>query len=86
MKEIVTDTKQAAMDFANDLYHEPDKIRPAYFRFNVEQGLEAVGLQEWTQFGKLTAATAMYLDEKRREIDECADAILAMTGMLLSTV
>ncbi|KAF2815263.1 FabD/lysophospholipase-like protein, partial [Mytilinidion resinicola] len=82
MKDIVTDTEQTAVDFSNDIHHEPVETRPHYFRFNVEQGLEAVGLEEWKHFDKLTALTTVYLDGKRQEIDKCAQELLFVVGNL----
>lgn len=80
MKDIVTDTEQTAVDFANDIYHEPVEIRPPYFRFNVDQGLEAVGLEEWKRFDKLTAVTTVYLNGQRQDMDKCADLLLSVVG------
>ena len=77
MIQIVTDTENTAKEFANENYHEPKASRPAYHRFNVEQGLENVGLEEWKKFGKLNAATREYLNGKRQELDECIAALVS---------
>jgi len=45
-----------------------------YFRFNVQQGLQGVGLEEYKAAGLIDAATAEYMDgqESRSAAQECA--------------
>jgi hypothetical protein len=81
MVKIATDTENAARDFANEIYHTPEGSRPAYFRFNVQRGLEGIGLEEWKHFEKLTEATKIYLDGLRENVDCCVNALLSVTGM-----
>ncbi len=47
--------------------------RSGYFRFNVEQGLQDVGLAEYKVRGIIEAATEMYLDAQvqRFEVRDC---------------
>jgi len=44
-----------------------------YFRFNVEQGLQNVGIEEWKALGTIVEpATMNYLDKVKVEIATCA--------------
>lgn len=44
-----------------------------YFRLNVEQGLQDVGLAEYTEQGRIEAATEEYLDHTQQDarVKEC---------------
>ncbi|OCL10096.1 FabD/lysophospholipase-like protein [Glonium stellatum] len=79
--KMVTDTEAAAQGFSDENYYRDEAERPAYFRFNVEQGLEDVGLEEWEQFEKLTEATDAYLDSRRQEVGACVNSLLSVPGM-----
>lgn len=80
LKEVVTDTEQTAEEFAAEIEDMDPMKKPNYFRFNVEQGLEEVGLEEWDHFERLAAATSAYLRSHRKEIEDCADILLRLTG------
>ncbi|CAO2649239.1 Nn.00g066240.m01.CDS01 [Neocucurbitaria sp. VM-36] len=57
---IATNTKETETSFIDrwtDLYSED-----RYFRFNVDQGLQDVGVAEYKQQGKMEAATESYLN------------------------
>jgi hypothetical protein len=77
MVKMATDTEGTAQDFANEIDRIPTVERPTYFRFNVENGLEDIGLEEWEHFTKLTEATNHYLDGLRKQVSECVDALLS---------
>ena len=81
LAHIATDTQNTAKTFAWDMDHLPPAEAIAYFRFNVEQGLQNVKLEEWESFDALTGATDEYLNTRRSEIDKCADVILEFSGM-----
>ena len=81
MVKMATDTENTARGFANDIYNIPEGSRPAYFRFNVQRGLEGIALEEWEHFGKLAEATNSYLDDLRENVDCCVSALLSVTGM-----
>lgn len=74
--KISTDTHEMAKNFANDMENLPTTEAIAYFRFNVEQGLQDVKLEEWKSFDALGGATDEYLNTRRSKIDKCANAIL----------
>lgn len=81
MVKMATNTENTAREFGNEIYSIPEAARPAYFRFNVESGLEAVGLEEWEHFERLGEATKTYLDGLREHVDRCVGALLAATRM-----
>jgi hypothetical protein len=57
--------------FANEIANLPSSERPHYYRFNVDQGLEDIGLEEWRESQKLTEATEAYLRGHRGDIESC---------------
>jgi hypothetical protein len=77
--KMATDTETAAQEFADANRHIDQVQRPAYFRFNVEQGLEKIGLEEWKRFETLVEATDAYLSGKRQEIDDCVNSLVSLS-------
>jgi hypothetical protein len=82
LETIITDTEETAEMFANEVADTPAAERPDYFRFNVDHGLENIGLEEWKQSERLSEASSAYLKAYRREVESCADALLTSTGKL----
>lgn len=80
LEAILTNTQETEEMFANEIADLTSTDRPEYFRFNVDQGLEDIGLEEWREFGTLTEATDTYLKTHRRDIDSCVDAFLSLIG------
>lgn len=80
LETIVVDTEKTAEMFANEIADMPPLGRPDYFRFNVDQGLENIGLEEWKQFERLTEASSAYLGAHRRDIEACADTLSKLMG------
>jgi hypothetical protein len=78
LETIVTDTEETAKMFANEVTDMPLSEKPDYFRFNVDQGLENIGLEEWKESGKLTEASNAYLRAHRREIESCAGVLYSI--------
>lgn len=75
---IAMDTQQTADEFADEI--EISHGTDAYFRFNVEQGLQTVKLEEWKDFETLCGATDYYLKTRKSEIDRCVNAVLNLRG------
>ena len=69
---IATQTEDTAKIFVtrHRLLYETKR----YFRFNVQQGLQGVGLEEYKAAGLIDAATAEYMDgqESKSAAHECA--------------
>lgn len=53
-------------------------LRDKYFRFNVEQGLQSIGLEEWKYFDRMDAATQDYLNDVSIELDRCAKKLVSI--------
>jgi hypothetical protein len=73
-KDIATQTEMTERSFAmrHRQLFEPEQ---RYYRFNVDQGLENVGLGEHDRVSDMVDATAKYLDDHervRREFRKCA--------------
>jgi hypothetical protein len=81
LKAIATDTEDIAQQFADELAHHNGPEEPAYFRFNVEHGLENVELEEWKSMGQVKITTNNYLQKIKGDMDRCAAAILKTTCM-----
>ncbi len=86
--KIATDTEQKAKRF-EQVHHvllKPSDKR--YYRFNVQQGLQDIGLEEYKLSGQIKTATRKYLEPETREneIRECAKILRAKNCMLHSLV
>lgn len=74
---IATDTERTAEAFRN-AHWELEEGRQ-YFRFNVEQGLENIGLEDAAQANTIMAATRHYLDSSglQRQMQECGRRLVS---------
>jgi len=57
MRKIATDCEASAQDAAQRFEHTPG----IYFRFNVDQGLQDVGLEQWDKLDEVRAHTGQYI-------------------------
>lgn len=62
LKDLATETEHTEKRFAADWRKHLDDGR--YFRFNVDQGMQDIGLAEYQQQGAIEAATDGYLDHQ----------------------
>ena len=62
--EIITETEETAKRFVARWRQHYERNR--YFRLNVEQGLQDVGLAEYTEQGRIETATYQYLDHQQQ--------------------
>ncbi|OAP55793.1 hypothetical protein AYL99_09945 [Fonsecaea erecta] len=62
--QITTETEETAKRFVSRWRQHLDENR--YFRLNVEQGLQDVGLAEYREQGRIEAATHQYLDDQHQ--------------------
>jgi predicted acylesterase/phospholipase RssA len=51
-----------------------------YFRFNVEQGLQGIALDEWNHFDRMDAATQLYLSDMSDQLGLCAAKLASLGG------
>ncbi|KAH8587243.1 hypothetical protein B0O99DRAFT_747744 [Bisporella sp. PMI_857] len=74
---IATETEQTAERFRRDKAHLDD--RGQYYRFNVDRGLEEIGLEESKKRKEIAAATRRYVGSQGvfKQMQACADN---MTG------
>ena len=74
IKQIATQTENTERIFAMKHRDLLDK-KQRYFRFNVEQGLQNVGLEEYERHGDIINATAKYLNDHqliKNQFRDCA--------------
>ncbi|KJZ71347.1 hypothetical protein HIM_09283 [Hirsutella minnesotensis 3608] len=73
--QITTETEETAKKSIGRWRQHYDSKR--YFRFNVEQGLQDVGLAEFKEQGTIMAATDQYLDEQTRvsQVRDCVENV-----------
>lgn len=64
LKKMATESKKVATEL-DDRYGESG----AYYRFDVERGLEDVTLSDWEKTSQISAHTSNYLRENRRALD-----------------
>ncbi|KAE8375612.1 hypothetical protein BDV26DRAFT_12224 [Aspergillus bertholletiae] len=78
---IATETGRTEKKFIARWAKHFDEKR--YFRFNVEQGLQGVGLEEYREQGTIEAATHRYLDHQAQEfrVRDCVQNLKLKRGM-----
>lgn len=62
---IATETEKTEKIFIARWRKHFDENR--YFRFNVDQGLQAIGLEEYKKDGEIQSATDLYLDHQAQK-------------------
>lgn len=80
LKAISVDTEKVAREVDEELSSRYGESNP-YFRFNVRNGLEQVGLEEWKEFDRTKLATEAYLNDHLEDINKCATQICKPSGM-----
>lgn len=80
MKNMSLDTEKIAREFNKDMELRYPGMN-VYFRFNVEQGLGQIGLEEWKEMDRTYIATRDYLIGRREQIKSCASRILNPSGV-----
>ena len=70
--ELATETEKTATKFAGRW--RGHLVAKRYFRFNVQQGLQSIGLAEYQKEGAMEVATIEYLDEPEQyfRVQDCA--------------
>ena len=72
---IATETEKTAETFVKshrDLYSQK-----RYFRFNVDQGLQSVGLEEYKKENEIVSATTLYMESQHMalQVQSCSQAM-----------
>jgi predicted acylesterase/phospholipase RssA len=75
LKDIATETEKTAQQFHRDKSDLDDEGR--YYRFNVEHGLEDIGLEESKKKTEIAAATRHYVESQAvfKQMKACANNI-----------
>ncbi|QRV73665.1 patatin-like phospholipase protein [Ceratobasidium sp. AG-Ba] len=75
LQRISTDCEATAEDIASRFADHPS----VYFRFNVDQGMQGIGLGDWERLGQVSAHTRAYLSmhENNKRVNEAVAAIRA---------
>ena len=81
--DITTETAETARKFVARWREHYDQNR--YFRLNVEQGLQDVGLAEYKEQGKIETATHMYLDDQAQifRVRNCVENLKQKQSMYI---
>jgi hypothetical protein len=80
MRGIATDCEQKAQEIARRFQGLPD----FYFRFNVEQGMQDIGLTQWERLGEVATHTDQYM--RMVEVDQKLDDVVAAVKAKRATV
>jgi hypothetical protein len=78
LKELATETEKTARQFHTDKSTLDDEGR--YYRFNVDHGLEEIGLEESKKKKEIAAATRHYIESQAvfKQMNACARAMLKL--------
>ena len=75
LADVATETERTAEEI---LRAHPDlKEQKRYFRFNVQRGLQDIGLEEYKEIPRVAAATGDYLESEgvRVEMEHCVNSL-----------
>ena len=81
LTEMATDTEKIASDFEEEMKSRYGTEQKVYFRFNVQHGLEQVGLEEWSEMDRTKVATHDYLNKDWSRVEACSSQILDPKSM-----
>jgi hypothetical protein len=83
LADIVTDTEATATAFIGGWNKQ--FLEKRYFRFNVEQGLHDIGLDEYTKTGAMEGATDVYLNhpERKSRLKDCIRNLSLRHGLCI---
>ena len=75
LKDIATETERTAETFAKS--NRSLFFRQRYFRFNVDQGLQSVGLEEYKKENIIASTTMSYMEslQVRTDMRSCSQAM-----------
>jgi hypothetical protein len=73
IQKIATECESVHQEVTHRFSHTPN----VYFRFNVEQGLQAVSLSDWEQLADVEAHTRQYL-----KLEEVESKLQMVVGVL----
>ena len=74
LQDMATDTEVTARD-VKGMLEQRFSNQDIYFRFNVQQGLGVVGMEEWKEMHRVRTVTEAYLNDNHRQVKNCADQI-----------
>lgn len=82
LKDIATETEKTAEIFAKS--HRGLLSQARYFRFNVDQGLQNVGLEEYRKEKEMVSATSLYMESQHMQsrTRDCSQALKDKECML----
>lgn len=76
--KIATDTEEAHRQFKERECKPGGRFRDKYFRFNVSQGLQGIGLEEWKEMDSMWSKTYTYMVDIREELGSCVNCLQEM--------
>lgn len=77
LQEISLDTERVAREVGKEMRHQsPDG--DIYYRFNVSDGLQNVGLEEWKHMGRIQTVTERHLEGCENQVLACASQIISV--------
>lgn len=69
--DVTTDTELRASEAQKKMFQTYGSNQQIYHRFNVENGLQKVGLEEWKQFERVSTCTSDYMELQQTQLDRC---------------
>lgn len=75
LKDMATDTEKVAREFEEEMKFKYGVEQKVYFRFNVQHGLENIGLEEWKEMDRTKVATQDYLRSQWSQVGHCVSQL-----------
>lgn len=78
--DLVTDASTTADNF----YKQRKDLRPVYFRFNVDRGMEGLLLHEYKEIGRMDEVTRAYLEREsvHEELQRCIPHLVELKPLI----
>ena len=73
---MATDTQEVAKTVKSEMIRAYGSDQKVYHRFNVDRGLDKIGLEEWKEFSAVKVATQNYILENMEKVRSCAAALV----------
>lgn len=80
LKAISTEAEKTASQVLQEMENNHGIHQNIYYRFNVQRGLEGVGLDEWAKVENIIVATREYQESQRSKIQTYVRQILNPVG------
>lgn len=70
--EMITDAAKQASEFETNILLTEPKVYSVYFRLDVAEAMNGIGLDEWRMLGAISQRTRTWISTKYNRLKRCA--------------